>query len=127
MPIINPRLAQVSKMLRDEVPVPVIIESNETINSMFVTGLEKFGIEVVGRSEVLNFAFGVVLNKDIPNLASMAGVKTIYYDEPTYKLGNMKGPIPEVRKWRPATFKVQEEQIEQVLPVQEQLQEYQEW
>ena len=118
MPIINPRLLQVNKMLRDEVPVPVIIESNKAMDSLFITGLEAFGIEVVGRSDVLNFTFGVVLNKDIPKLASLSGIKTVYYDEPVYKLGGMKGPIPEVRKWRPVSVKEEQQKAERVEPIE---------
>jgi hypothetical protein len=88
-------------MLRDEVPVPVIIETAKIPSTAQFAELEAFGTDITGQANVLNFTFAIVLNKNIPELTKLGFVKSIYYDEPTYKLGGLKGPIPEKRTFRP--------------------------
>jgi hypothetical protein len=117
MPIIHSRLEAVSKMLKAEVPVPVIIETANIPTTVQFAELESFGTDIVGQADVLNFTFAIVLNKNIPELQKIGFIKSVYYDEPTYKLGGLKGPIPEARQFRPTRLMRQTmTQIQETIP-----------
>lgn len=81
MPV-EKRLSDVLAIVRPGIAVPIIVSVNVPITQEVRSHLQSVGMDVTGRSEMIQQVYGKAAEDAIQHIASMSFVSVVHYDEP---------------------------------------------